>query len=93
MLLIPYDSPLVQHLLTSWWTTWQLNCHVLFNVPVSRHWLDSLLCCRQTLYRHNYVGSAVIRFIFEMYKGNVGIESFRNLLAVGIELDILPIPF
>ena len=55
--------------------------------------LVGLVIMLQTNTLPNYVGSAVIRFIFEMYKGNVGIESFRNLLAVGIELDILPIPF
>ena len=29
MLHPPWDSSLVQHLLTSWWPTWQLNCSLL----------------------------------------------------------------
>ena len=35
---VPWDSPLVQHLLTSWWPAWQLS-H-LFHIP-ARHWWDS----------------------------------------------------
>ena len=39
-LYIPWDSPLVWHLLTSWWPAWQLSC--LFHIP-ARHWSDSKL--------------------------------------------------
>ena len=35
MLYVPWDSPLVWHLPTSWEPAWQLSC--LFHVPV-RHW-------------------------------------------------------
>ena len=38
MLHVPWDSPLVWHLLTSWWPAWQLS-H-LFHIP-ARHWWDS----------------------------------------------------
>ena len=37
---VPWDSPLVQHLPTSWWPAWQLSC--LFHIP-ARHWWDSKL--------------------------------------------------
>ena len=35
---VPWDSPLVWHLLTSWQPAWWLSC--LFHIPV-RHWWDS----------------------------------------------------
>ena len=38
MLHVPWDSPLVWHLPTSWWPVWQPS-H-LFHVP-ARHWWDS----------------------------------------------------
>ena len=34
---VPWDSPLVQHLLTSWQPAWQPSC--LFQIP-TRHWWD-----------------------------------------------------
>ena len=37
---IPWDSPLVRHLPTSWRPAWQLSC--LFHIP-ARHWWDSKL--------------------------------------------------
>ena len=37
---VPWDSPLLRHLLTSWWPAWQLSC--LFHIP-ARHWWDSKL--------------------------------------------------
>ena len=66
MLHIPWDSPLVQHLLTSWWPAWQLSC--LFYIPARYRW-DSkpgaimlpLTVWDQagpTLYRLSYPGSA-----------------------------------
>ena len=38
MLHVPWDSPLVQHLPTSWWPAWQPS-H-LFHIP-ARHWWNS----------------------------------------------------
>ena len=66
MLHIPWDSPLVWHLLTSWWPAWQPS-H-LFHIP-ARHWWDSKLGAimlpltvwdqaGQMLYRLSYPGSA-----------------------------------
>ena len=66
MLHIPSDSPLVQHLLTSWQSAWQLS-H-LFHIP-ARHWWDSKLGAimplltvwdqaDQTIYWLSYPGSA-----------------------------------
>ena len=63
---VPWDSPLVWHLLTSWWPAWQLS-H-LFHIPASR-WCDSKPVAimppltvwdqaGQTLYRLSYPGSA-----------------------------------
>ena len=72
MLHVPWDSPVVWHLPTSWWLAWQLS-H-LFHIPV-RHWWDSkpgaimpLLTvwdqAGQTLYRPSYPYSAHFSLLF-----------------------------
>ena len=69
MLHVPWDSPLVLHLPTSWWPAWQPS-H-LFHIP-ARHWWDSkpgaimppITVWDQTLYRLSYPGSAAKEVLF-----------------------------
>ena len=67
---IPWDTPLVWHLPTSWRPVWQPS--PLFHVPV-RHWWDSKLGAimppiRQTLYSLSYSGSAMAKFTYKISK-------------------------